>query len=86
MAVASGIEPAASSIELLTQWRRRTPAAGCRPPFFLYLAFAEPHGTIASPDRFNAQYAAHTAGRPDPLRPHAAAPKLAAHPPRQSDR
>ncbi len=36
-------------------------------PFFLYLAFAEPHGTIASPDRFNAQYAAHTAGRPDPV-------------------
>jgi arylsulfatase A-like enzyme len=40
-------------------------------PFFLYLSFAEPHGTIASPDRFNAQYAAHTAGRPDPV-PNAA--------------
>ncbi len=36
-------------------------------PFFLYLAFAEPHGTIASPDRFNAKYASLTTGRPDPM-------------------
>jgi arylsulfatase A-like enzyme len=36
-------------------------------PFFLYLAFAEPHGTIASPDRFNAKYAALTTGKPDPM-------------------
>lgn len=36
-------------------------------PFFLYLPFVEPHGTIASPDRFNAQYAAYTDGRPDPV-------------------
>jgi arylsulfatase A-like enzyme len=36
-------------------------------PFFLYLAFAEPHGTIASPASFNAQYAAFTDGTPDPM-------------------
>jgi len=36
-------------------------------PFFLYLSFAEPHGTIASPDAFNAQYAAYTDGAPDPM-------------------
>jgi arylsulfatase A-like enzyme len=42
---------------------RRNPDA----PFFLYVALAEPHGTIASPDRFNAQYAAFTNGVPDPM-------------------
>ena len=37
-------------------------------PFFLYLSFAEPHGTIASPDRFNAQHAAHAwLAAPDPV-------------------
>jgi len=36
-------------------------------PFFLYLPFVEPHGTIASPDWFNALYSAYTAGRPDPF-------------------
>ena len=41
---------------------RRTDA-----PFFLYLPFVEPHGTIASPPRFNALYEAFTTGRPDPF-------------------
>lgn len=43
--------------------------AGRRPdaPFFLYLPLAEPHGTIASPDWFNALYSAYTQGRPDPF-------------------
>jgi arylsulfatase A-like enzyme len=36
-------------------------------PFFLYLSFVEPHGTIASPDAFNAQYASHTTGAIDPV-------------------
>jgi len=36
-------------------------------PFFLYLAFAEPHGTIASPDRWNAKYASLTTGQTDPM-------------------
>ena len=36
-------------------------------PFFLYVAFAEPHGTIASPDEWNARYAAYTDGTPDPV-------------------
>jgi len=36
-------------------------------PFFLYVAFAEPHSTIANPDRFNAMYAAYTDGVPDPM-------------------
>ena len=36
-------------------------------PFFLYVAFPEPHGTIASPDEFNARYAAYTDGVPDPV-------------------
>jgi arylsulfatase A-like enzyme len=42
--------------------RRRTDS-----PFFLYLPFVEPHGTIASPDAFNARYSAHTDGVPDPM-------------------
>jgi arylsulfatase A-like enzyme len=42
-------------------------------PFFLYVSFAEPHGTIASPDTFNAQYAAYTDGVPDPM-PNAGRP------------
>jgi arylsulfatase A-like enzyme len=36
-------------------------------PFFAYLPFAEPHGTIASPDWFNALYAGFTSGRPEPF-------------------
>ena len=36
-------------------------------PFFLYVAFAEPHGTIASPDFFNELYSAFTKGRPEPF-------------------
>jgi arylsulfatase len=36
-------------------------------PFFLYLPFVEPHGTIASPDWFNALYSAFTTGTPDPF-------------------
>jgi arylsulfatase A-like enzyme len=36
-------------------------------PFFLYVAFAEPHSTIANPDRFNAMYSAYTDGTPDPM-------------------
>jgi arylsulfatase len=36
-------------------------------PFFLYLPFVEPHGTIASPDWFNAMYSAFTTGTPDPF-------------------
>jgi arylsulfatase A-like enzyme len=42
---------------------RRNPQA----PFFLFASFVEPHGTIASPDRFNQQYAAYTDGVPDPM-------------------
>lgn len=36
-------------------------------PFFLYVAFAEPHGTIASPDVFTDLYSAFTKGRPEPF-------------------
>jgi arylsulfatase A-like enzyme len=36
-------------------------------PFFLYVAFAEPHGTIASPEFFTDLYSAFTKGRPDPF-------------------
>jgi len=36
-------------------------------PFFLYLAFAEPHGTIASPEFFTDLYSALTRGRPEPF-------------------
>jgi len=36
-------------------------------PFFLYVAFAEPHGTIASPEFFTDLYSAFTRGRPDPF-------------------
>jgi len=36
-------------------------------PFFLYLAFAEPHGTIASPEFFTDLYSAFTRGRPEPF-------------------
>ena len=42
-------------------------------PFFLYLAFAEPHGTIASPDFFNELYSTFTKGRPEPI-PNGGAP------------
>ena len=42
--------------------RRKTDA-----PFFLYVAFAEPHSTIANPERFNAMYSAYTDGTPDPM-------------------
>ena len=44
-------------------------------PFFLYVAFAEPHGTIASPDEWNARYAAYTDGTPDPMANGAGVPK-----------
>jgi arylsulfatase A-like enzyme len=36
-------------------------------PFFMYLPFVEPHGTIASPEWFNSLYAAFTRGEPDPF-------------------
>jgi arylsulfatase A-like enzyme len=36
-------------------------------PFFVYLPFPEPHGTIASPDFFNALYSSFTTGKPDPM-------------------
>ena len=49
--------------EALAWLERREPAA----PFFLYLPYVEPHGTIASPDRWNARYAAFTRGTPDPF-------------------
>ncbi len=39
-----------------------------RTPFFLYLPFAEPHGTIASPPWFTALYSALTTGEPIPFR------------------
>jgi arylsulfatase A-like enzyme len=45
-------------------WLEGRPATA---PFFLYLPFPEPHGTIASPDSFNAAYSAFTTGRPDPF-------------------
>lgn len=37
-------------------------------PFFLYLAFAEPHGTVASPQPFTDLYRAFTTGKPEPFR------------------
>jgi arylsulfatase A-like enzyme len=43
-------------------------------PFFLYLAFAEPHGTVASPARFTDLYRAFTTGRPEPFRNGGAVP------------
>lgn len=49
--------------EALAWVERRQPSA----PFFLYLPLAEPHGTIASPDWFNALYSSFTRGRPDPF-------------------
>jgi arylsulfatase A-like enzyme len=36
-------------------------------PFFFYVAFAEPHGTIASPEFFTDLYSAFTRGRPEPF-------------------
>ncbi len=36
-------------------------------PFFLYLATAEPHSPIASPDRFNRMYSHLTQGEPRPF-------------------
>jgi len=36
-------------------------------PFFLYLPFVEPHGTIASPEFFDALYSGFTTGKPDPM-------------------
>ncbi len=36
-------------------------------PFFMYLPFAEPHGTIASPEWFTDLYSVFTTGRPDPF-------------------
>jgi arylsulfatase A-like enzyme len=36
-------------------------------PFFIYMPFPEPHGTIASPDFFNALYSSFTTGKPDPM-------------------
>jgi len=49
--------------EALAWLERQTPGA----PFLLYLPLAEPHGTIASPDWFNALYSGFTRGRPDPF-------------------
>jgi arylsulfatase A-like enzyme len=49
--------------EALDWLRGQTPGA----PFLLYLPLAEPHGTIASPDWFNALYSGFTRGRPDPF-------------------
>jgi arylsulfatase A-like enzyme len=43
-------------------------------PFFLYVAFAEPHGTIASPEFFTDLYSAFTRGRPEPFANGAAIP------------
>jgi arylsulfatase A-like enzyme len=36
-------------------------------PFFLYVALAEPHGTIASPEFFTSLYSAFTRGAPEPF-------------------
>lgn len=36
-------------------------------PFFLYVPFIEPHGTIHSPDHFLAQYEQYTSGKPIPV-------------------
>jgi arylsulfatase A-like enzyme len=44
-------------------------------PFFLYLAFAEPHGTIASPESFTDLYSAFTRGRPEPFANGGAVPR-----------
>ncbi len=38
-----------------------------RTPFFVYLPFAEPHGTIASPPWFTALYSSLTTGEPIPF-------------------
>ena len=51
-------------------WTRRSSWLEARSPdtpFFLYVAFAEPHGTIASPEFFTDLYSAFTKGRPDPF-------------------
>ena len=53
--------------EALTWLDGRGRGASAASPFFMYLPFAEPHGTIASPPRFNELYAAFTRGRPDPF-------------------
>jgi arylsulfatase A-like enzyme len=45
-------------------WLERRPKKG---PFFIYMPFPEPHGTIASPPFFNALYSSFTTGRPDPM-------------------
>jgi arylsulfatase A-like enzyme len=45
-------------------WLERRPRKG---PFFIYMPFPEPHGTISSPDFFNALYSSLTTGRPDPM-------------------
>jgi arylsulfatase A-like enzyme len=45
-------------------WLERRPRKG---PFFIYMPFPEPHGTIASPDFFNALYSSFTTGKPDPM-------------------
>jgi arylsulfatase A-like enzyme len=50
-------------------------------PFFLYLAFAEPHGTVASPEFFNSLYSAFTRGRPEPIVNGGASANLAARGP-----
>ena len=49
--------------EAITWLESRRPDA----PFFLYVALAEPHGTIASPESFTDLYSAFTRGRPDPF-------------------
>src|SRR6185369_12135540 len=45
-------------------WLEHRPAGE---PFFLYLPYPEVHGTIASPDWFNALYASYTQGKAEPL-------------------
>jgi arylsulfatase A-like enzyme len=56
---------AAIVVDEALAWLDRRSASA--PPFFIYLPFPEPHGTIASPDFFNALYSAFTTGRPDPM-------------------
>lgn len=56
-------------------WLSRRKSTGR--PFFLYLPFAEPHGTLASPDQFLEQYARCTSGEPVPF------PNGLPHPPEE---
>lgn len=53
------------TVDETINWLSKRRSAGR--PFFLYLPFAEPHGTLASPDRFLEQYARYTSGEPVPF-------------------